>query len=370
MRIDAKLGRDEENPANAPLRWPRPRTIALIRCHNANLEGLTIKDSPGYNIHLVYCQDVVVDGLTAFHQQHAHGTDCIIVDSSRRVRISNCALSSGGDCIGLKSGHNEEGRRIGLPTEDVLIVNCHMYKSFGSGIGIGSETAGSIRDVVVSNCVIRECFRGAHIRSPRGRGGVVEKVQMSNLVIDQVQEMAVKVSNYYDSLRLEGQYVTAAAASRQNRELARSRTVPVDEGTPTFRDFAFSGLTVGKAREVALVEGLPERYIQGLRFDNITVAQSSAGIFCTMAREVSISNFRVNTMEAPAVDARDVEKLELHQLRCAHPGADGPLVWLENVTGAFLHGCNVASPGPGFDWLKQEQCRAVTLTANHVPART
>jgi hypothetical protein len=370
IRVDANLPREAEHPASAPLKWPRPRVINFIRCKRVDIDGLTMIDGACWNVHLVYCEDVVVHGLTIFQRRDARGTDGVVVDSSKHVRIANCSIRSGSDCIALKSGYNEDGRRVGLPTEDVVITNCHMFHTAASGLAIGSETTGSIRDVVVSNCVIHDSLSGIYVRSPRGRGGVVERVRVSNVIIDNVVEMGIKLSHFFDSVRMEGKYGLYPHADRRNNpETARSRRVAVDEGTPCFRDFEFTGLTLGRMRDVALVEGLPERFIRGITFQDIVARQAKAGIYLSMVAEVSISNFTVGTLDTPVVDARDVERLELHRLRCATPSTAVPTVWLENVADAFVHGCYVGPGAPGFEWLRQQQSRAVTLTDNSVPAK-
>jgi polygalacturonase len=367
MRVAAKMPREAENPPAAPLRWPRPRVINLVRCRNVLVDGLTIKDGAGCNIQLVYCEDVVITGLTSHQQRHVEGTDCIVIDSSKRVRVSGCSLSSGADCIGIKSGYNEDGRRVNLPTEDVVITGCHMVQSAGSALGIGSETAGSIRNVLFSNCVVEDSYRGLHVRSPRGRGGVVEKVRIDNVVFDGIDDLVFKISHFYDSVRMEGRHAYKTGPGRQNLEIARSRKVAVDAGTPTFRDFTLSNLTLGRVVDIGMIEGLPERHIHRLVLQNITVAQARGGIACSMSSDISISNLAVDSLETPAVDARDGERLEIHRLRCAHPRADVPAVWLENIGGAFVHGCQVGSPGPGFEWCRQEESRDVTFGANDVP---
>jgi hypothetical protein len=371
MRVDAMLPREAEHPASAPLKWPRPRVINLVRCKQVDIEGLTMIDGACWNVHLVYCEDVVVQGLTIFQRRDARGTDGVVVDSSKHVRIADCTISSGSDCIALKSGYNEDGRRVGLPTEDVLITNCHMPHTCASGVAIGSETTGGIRDIIISDCVMHDCLSGMHVRSPRGRGGTVERVRVTNLVIDTVSEMAIKLSHFFDSVRMEGKYgLYPTVGRRTNPETARSKRAPVDEGTPCFRDFEFSGLTLGRMRDVALLEGLPERFIRGISFQDIAARQAKAGIYCSMVGDISISNFTVGTLDTPVVDARDVERLELHRLRCATPSAAVPVVWLENVADAFVHGCYIGSAGPGFEWLRQQQSRAVTLTDNSVPLKT
>jgi polygalacturonase len=361
MRLELKLPRDAPDPPGAPLKWPRPRMINLVRCRGVVIEGLTLRDSPGVNVHLVYCQNVTIDRLTVFQRHYVRSSEAIIVDSTSEVTISGCRLSAGADGIGIKSGYNEEGRRIGLPSQNVLITGCQLYQ-VSTGVVIGSETAGGIRNVVVNNCVIRKCFGGVRIRSPRGRGGVVENVRVSNVAIEEVEDTALKLSNYFDSLRSEGRFVKSGPG-RQNMELARSRKAPIDEGTPTFRDFTFSGVTVGAARDVALIEGLPERYIQGLLLEDIDAPQARSGISCAMAADIRISGFRVGAMDGPAVDAREIEGLEIHRLRCARPPTPGaPAIFLEEVARAFIHGCSVGTATGR--WVEQERCRDVTISGN------
>jgi hypothetical protein len=366
-RLDAKLAREAENPAGLSLRWPRPRAINLIRCKDVIIEGVTIKDSPSINVHLVYCEDVVIDHLCTYQQRIARGTDGVQIDSSKRVRVIDSSISAGADCIAIKSGYNQDGRRVNKPTEDVLIAGCHLFHSMGSGVALGSETAGSIRNVLVSNCVIDDCLSGMHIRSPRGRGGVVERLRVSNVVMDGIREMALKISQFYDTINMEGYFATRAGPGRSNLEIARSRKAPVDEGTPTLRDLAFVGLTIGQAREVALIEGLPERFIRGLVLQDIAAPRVAGGIACALAAEVCISNVTLGGLEGPAVDAREVERLELYRLRCPQPHPGVPAVWLENVAGAFVHGCDVGDPGGGAPWLRDQQTQGLVLAGNRAP---
>jgi polygalacturonase len=364
MRVAAQLPREAEHPAGAPLKWPRPRVINLVRCRDVTIEGITIEDPPFYAIHLVYCDNTVIEGLTTRQHGDSHSTG-VVIDSSKHIRISGCLLSHGGDAIGIKSGYNEDGRRVGIAAEDILITNCH-FANFGStGVAIGSESAGGIRNVAIDNCVIQEGGNGIHIRAPRGRGGTVEQIRVSNVVMDGLKSAAIKISHFFDSVRMDA---INAEAARRNLEVSRSRKAPVDEGTPTFRHMAFSGLTIGRVQELVLVEGLPERFIRGLVFQDISAAQASAGISCCMAAEVTISNLAVGALESAAVDAREVEHLEVHRLRSPHPYRQAPAIWLENVTGAFIHGCNIGEGGPGYQWLRQEQSRDITVMSNRIPA--
>jgi hypothetical protein len=341
LRLARGLPREAENPPDAPLRWPRPRVVNLIRCRRVRLGQLTIREAPFYNVHLVYCRDVVIDGLGIFGLQAQH-CDGIVVDSCQRVRIINCSIGSGSESISLKSGYNEDGRRVGIPCEDVVVSNCNLFFSPGSAIAVGSETSGDIRNVLVENCTISGVRNAVWIRSPRGRGGVVERVRLSSVVIDKVSEAALMVTHFFDSVRMDGLFGEGTSPSG-NPETDRTLRPPPGIETPTFRDLEFRGLTVGAARDLALIEGLPERFISRVSFRDVAAPGVRAGLTCARASDLTIDNVTLGGLEQAAVAARDVQRLHIHRLRSPRPSKGGPLVHLENVAGAVIRGC--VAPG-------------------------
>jgi polygalacturonase len=339
MRDERKLQRQDENPVGAPLRWPRPRVINLLGCRGVSLSGITIREGPYWNIHLVYCQDVTIDALTMTGLQ-AQNIDGIIIDSCQRVRIANCSISSGSDPIALKAGYNEDGRRVGIPCEDVVITNCNLSFSVGAGLSLGSETAGGIRNVTISNCSITRCRYGIHVRSPRGRGGVVEGVRVENVVMDEIGEAALMVTHFYDSVQQDSMFGQGPHPTG-NPETDRTMHLPVGEGTPVFRNLEFANLSVGSAATLAVIEGLPEQPIRGVAVRDVRAEAVAAGIWCARARDVTVDGVLLAGLQGPAIAARDVEKLRVHRLACARPSAGGPCVLLEGVAGAFVHRCQV-----------------------------
>jgi polygalacturonase len=365
LRLDRGLPRTAENPPGAPLRWPRPRAINLIRCQGVALAGVTVRNSPSWNVHALYCQDVFIDGVT-IDSLEAKNCDGIVIDSCKQVRIASCSIAAGSEGISLKSGYNEDGRRVGLPCEDVVITNCNMHMSFGSGVAIGSETAGGIRNVAVSNCVMTSCRTGVYIKSPRGRGGVVERIRVSSVVMDGIEKAAILISTYFDSVRLDN--YRGPPAEGDNPETDRRTKLPISEGTPTLRDLEFSDLTLGQVPEVAIIEGLPERFIQGVTIENVTATRARAGISCQRAADVTISGLSVNPSDGPAINARDVEGLEIHRLRCTGAPKDGPLVRLDHVAGAFIHGCDVTATAERFVEQQGTGNREVALAGNNLRA--
>ena len=116
-------GREPENPPDAPLRWPRPRMINLYNCTNVLIRDITVLNSPSWNVHPVYCENVTLDNVTITSPADSPNTDAVDPDSCRDVRISNCRFDVGDDCVVIKSGYNEDGRRVGIPCENILVNN-------------------------------------------------------------------------------------------------------------------------------------------------------------------------------------------------------------------------------------------------------
>jgi len=131
-------------------------------------------------------------------------TDGIVVDSSRFVKLANDYIDTGDDGIVLKSGKDADGLRVNRPTENVAITNCTVHHAHGA-VTLGSETSGSIRNIVASNITAIDTANGARIKSRRGRGGVVEDVRFDNWTMENVGE-AIVVTNYY---LMEGETRTA-----------------------------------------------------------------------------------------------------------------------------------------------------------------
>src|SRR5204863_9434953 len=125
---------------------------------------------------------VNIDGVTIISPKDTPNTDGIDPDSCRNVRIANCYISTGDDCIIIKSGYKQQTQDPLVPSENITISNC-VFGLGQSGVGIGSETAGGVRNVAISNCVCDGTRRGLYFKTARGRGNVVENIRATNLVM-------------------------------------------------------------------------------------------------------------------------------------------------------------------------------------------
>ncbi len=296
----------------------RPTLIEAYGCRNVLIDGVTVTNSPFWILHPLYCENVVVRGVS-FISWGPNG-DGIDVDSCRDVRISDCFFTTGDDCIVIKSGRDADGRRTARPTEHVAITNCVMYKGHGA-IVIGSETSGDIRNVVASNIVAKGTDRGIRIKSMYGRGGVVENVRCDNFVIEDALVEAIEVTTSYEG---------------------KSAPQPVSEKTPIFRNFSFSNLTIVNARRVASIDGLAEKAIENLRFTDIC-ATGTSGFMCSAVNSIELHSVRVDATNGGAFCFEQVRGLVLDQVTTRTPQTASPVVRLADVDGIWIQGCQAAA---------------------------
>ena len=243
------------------LEHPRPRLVSFHESTNVLVEGITAVNSPAWTINPVRCENVTVQGVTIVNPADSPNTDGINPDSCRYVHISDCHIDVGDDCITLKSGIETEDPAKRAPLENVTITNCTMAHGHG-GVVVGSEMSGDVRNVVISNCVFTGTERGIRIKTRRGRGGVIEDVRVSNIVMRDVN-VPFAVNLYYNFLA-KGDLVVADKAARA-----------VDHGTPRVRRIRFGEIMVEDAHyAAAYLYGLPEMPIKDVSFRDVIVRMS------------------------------------------------------------------------------------------------
>jgi polygalacturonase len=362
MRVAQQLPREAENPPGAPLRWARPRVVNLTRCQGAVVSGVSIENSPSWALHLLYCDGAVVDGVTTTGMQ-APNVDGIVVDSCSNVRISNCLLAQGGEAICLKSGYNEDGRRVNIPCENVIVTNCHATYSVGAAVALGSETAGWIRNVAVNNCTVSRCRYGIHIKAPRGRGGGVENVRISNILLNKIDDTGILISHFWDSVIFR--VLDEQQSPSGDPETDRTMTVPVGEGTPTFRNISITGVTMGAVARVALLEGLPERHIDGIQLRDLLATASRSGVVASRVDGLLLDGLTVNALASPLFQGSHLRRLTLRALSGPRPRG-APAVRLDHTDGAFIHDCNVPSSRADFLRLDGAANRDINLVGNNL----
>ena len=245
------------------------RAVCLRDTDGVYLQGVTVRQSPFWCVHLVYCTAVCVNGVSINTRFDEAGKkylgivngDGLDPDSCRDVFIFNCTIASEDDCIALKSGRNAEGRAVGIPTENVRISHCLFTHGFG--VAMGSEMSGGLRNVLVQDCVFQETFSLASLKAIRGRGNVIENITYRDCTLTN-RNPALHDSQYSrGALYVDQFYGDAKFDAHQARS--------IDESTPLIRNVLFQNLTVDTVTGNAIyLNGLPESPLENIRLENVT----------------------------------------------------------------------------------------------------
>lgn len=254
-------------------RFFRPPFIQPIRCKNFRIEGVTIVNSPFWTVNPEFCDNVTIKGIT-INNVPSPNTDGINPESCKNVHISDCHISVGDDCITIKSGRDLQARKLGVACENITITNCTMLSGHG-GVVIGSEMSGSVRKVTISNCVFDGTDRGIRLKSTRGRGGVVEDIRVTNIVMNNIQREAIVFNLKYSKMPAEAK----------------------SERTPEFRNIYVSGLTVRDVKTPIKIVGLEEAPITGIVLRDIDVINAREKCIFENCKDIKLDNVYVDGQE-------------------------------------------------------------------------
>lgn len=176
--------------------YKRPNFIQLIKCKRILIDGITLLRSPMWEIHPVLSESITVQNIKI--SSHGPNNDGCDPECCKNVLIKNCVFDTGDDCIAIKSGRNNDGRRVNVPSENIVIQGCSMVDGHG-GVVIGSEISGSVRNVFAEDCVMDSpnLDRALRIKTNSVRGGIIENVYFRNIRIGQVKEAVILVSFQY-----------------------------------------------------------------------------------------------------------------------------------------------------------------------------
>src|SRR5579862_2380388 len=265
---------------------PRPRMISIANSRNVRVTDVTLQNSPSYHFVPADCENVLVSNVTVLAPERSPNTDAIDPSACKNVLITKCRIDVGDDNVAIKSGHKVEGREFAC--EDITVTDCVFLH--GHGMSIGSETTGGVHNVYVKNCIFVNTENGLRIKSQRGKGGVVENINYSDLVMTNV-DPAITFTCYYQQ---------NSAGDPSQKPLPQDDSAqPVTQGTPVFRDIHVSNVTATCQRSAGLIVGLPESVISNVVFSNVQITAVSA-FKIENASGIQFKNSRVSVQNGEA----------------------------------------------------------------------
>jgi polygalacturonase len=246
----------------------RPQFIQPYKCKNVLIEGVTIIDSPMWEVHPVLCENVTVRGLHI--SSHGPNNDGCDPESCKDVLIENCFFDTGDDCIAIKSGRNNDGRRLNTPTENIIIRNCEMKDGHG-GITVGSEISGGVRNLFAHDCKLDSpnLDHALRVKNNASRGGLLENFYFRNINVGQVAHAVITIDFNYEE-GAKGSF------------------------TPVMRNYVVENLKSGKSEFGVDIQGLDSAPVYDVSIRNSTFDNVKSGNIVKNLRGEKLSNVRFN----------------------------------------------------------------------------
>ena len=252
----------------------RPTFIVPWKAKNILIEGITLTESPMWNVHPVYSENIIVRGITVHSLESPNG-DGIVPDSCKNVLIEYNHLETGDDAVVIKSGLNEDGLKIGIPSENIVVRNftARDVRTGSGGIVFGSETSGGIRNIYVHDAYFDGCDRGIRFKTTRGRGNVIENIYIEKVEMKNIENQAINFNSYYE----------------------RDATGK----SPLFRNVYINNIRVDGARTAIEMIGLPEKWLENINVENATFENVENGAIAHRVKELILKDISIASKGRP-----------------------------------------------------------------------
>jgi polygalacturonase len=293
----------------------RPPMVTTYECKNVLIEGVSFSNPPFWTIMPAFSDNVTITGVTIENPGESPNTDGIDPTSCRNVHISNCHITVGDDCIVIKSGRDEDGREAARPTENITISNCTMLRGHG-GVVIGSEMSGNVKRVTITNCIFEGTDCGIRIKTMRGRGGVVEDIRVSNIVMNNIVKEGVIITLRYQ----------------------RTQPEPLSERTPAVNNIQLSSINIRGAERPIAIYGLEERDISQISMSDMQIF-STKGILVENGSDISFHDIRMEIKEGSAFEGKDSKRIGYDKISVISKVLNLPYLKLNNCQDVRVTNC-------------------------------
>ncbi len=282
----------------------RPVMVSIQNSKKVLFDGPTFQNSPAWCIHPLMVEDLTVRNITVRNPWYSQNGDGIDIESCKNVVVYNSNFDVGDDAICIKSGKDEDGRRRGVPCENLVIRNNIVYHGHG-GVTVGSEMSGGVRNMHVSACTFMGTDVGLRFKSVRGRGGVVENIYISDIRMTNIPTQAISFDLYYG-----GKSVSEMLAEGGQDALAQEEPVTIE--TPQFKNIFISDVVLKGAQHAVFLQGLPEMNLENIEISNMLL-EADNGITVIDADGVKISNVKLITKNETAVEFYNTQNVTVEE---------------------------------------------------------
>ncbi|KQB43522.1 glycoside hydrolase family 28 protein [Flavobacterium aquidurense] len=259
-------------------RYLRPNFIEFFECNTALVKDITIINAPFWILHPIKTNNIIIDGVTV--NSHGPNNDGCDPEYSQNVLIKNCIFNTGDDCIAIKSGRDADGRRVAIPSKNIIVQNCKMIDGHG-GVVMGSEISAGVNNVFVDNCVMDSpnLDRAIRIKTNSKRGGVIEDVFVRNLKVGTVKECVLLVTMFYNVYGSQtGNFI------------------------PTVRNINLENVTVKNGGKYGVwAEGYEESPVENITLKNVVIEKVGKPYLLKNVKNVNFINTNVNEKKVETI---------------------------------------------------------------------
>lgn len=286
----------------------RPNMVSITNCKNVLLEGVTFLNSPAWCLHPLLCEHITLKNLIVQNPWYAQNGDGVDLESCKNAVIENCSFDVGDDGMCIKSGRDEQGRKRGRPTENVIIKNCVVNHGHG-GFVIGSEMSGGIRNMYVSNCTFIGTDIGIRFKTQRGRGGLVENIHISDINMTNIAGDAILFDMYYGAK-------DPIPLTKNDIVVPDFTLYPVTEATPEFKSVFIKNVECKGAARGIFIQGLPEMNVKDIHLENIFI-QADKGMLCIEGEDIFLKNVTLLSKENTVLKVENSKRVSLDGIHCS-----------------------------------------------------
>ncbi|MDR1072467.1 MAG: glycoside hydrolase family 28 protein [Treponema sp.] len=262
-RLNPGYEKQPSGGGSREMQFLRPPLVQFRKCASIYLEGFSLRNSPFWTLHPVFCTDVTIRDIHITNPADAPNTDGMDIDSCENVLIERCEVAVGDDGIAIKSGSGEDGIKANKPSQNIAVRRCIVKNGHG-GIVIGSETAAGIFNVTAEHCLFQGTDRGIRIKTRRGRGGQISNLHFKHLTME--NNLCPVVINMF--------YRCGAALSDGWFTL---EPLPVVYTTPSIKNVVIEDIKATGCRASAgFIAGLPESPVRNLSISDSEFATNES----------------------------------------------------------------------------------------------
>ena len=263
-----------------------PSMIQFFGCSNILIQDIHISDAPYWVIHPVFCTNVTVRGVE-INSNNLNNDGCD-AEYTRNVLIENSTFNVGDDAIAIKAGRDQDGWRIGQPTENIVIRNC-IFNSLCNGLCIGSEMSAGVQNIFMENVVVKNSLSGLYFKSNQDRGGFIRNVWIRNITIDSVRTALIRFESNYPGGR--GGHTPALFQNFLIENVKGDRSgecgfYAVGINKYPLKDITLKNITLRQCKTPYIM-----RNVENVIFDNVTLGGTKMPLNPSETPEIKLNSY-------------------------------------------------------------------------------